>query len=415
MTRAVPGRDELEGKIGELLDHGSALRSMSIERIAAAVTEVARAFGDAGSSVGAEARSILPTTTGLSGPMVDWALSTAAASMTPEAVEAVAELATRARPGLVAAHARLATVVLAGNVFTAPLTSMIVPLLVRVPVIAKASSADDTLPLLLRDALRKADPDVGACVEVTTFPGGTLDLERALFARADVVGVHGNDDTIRDVRARIPSTALFVPHGHGLGAAFVPSSALVEPKMAADVAEQVALDVAAYDQRGCMSLHMILVEPGSVQIPAFAQMVARSLGALGSTLPRGPLPAAEGAAQLQWRGVAAVRGELFEGDGFATSYEGDTALRPSPGWRNVSVYRCSNVHELGKRLEPFGVHLKALAVAADAARHQAIAAALPPPLAPRICEPGQMQRPPFGSTADGADCWTGLLRWIQID
>ena len=68
-----------------------------------------------------------------------------------------------------------------------------------------------------------------------------------------------------------------------------------------------------------------------------AGALAEALAAMGRRFPRGPLPADVGAQQLQWRGVGAARGELFEGDGYAVSYEGRGALRLGPGYRNVWV------------------------------------------------------------------------------
>jgi hypothetical protein len=126
------------------------------------------------------------------------------------------------------------------------------------------------------------------------------------------------------------------------------------------------------------------------------------------------LPTEVGAAQLQWRGVAAARGELFERDGYAVSWEGDSPLRLSPGWRNVSVLECGGAADLGRRLTPLGVHLKALAVAGDEPARRAVAQALPSPLAPRISAPGEMQTPPIDALADGASPWTGLVRWIEL-
>jgi hypothetical protein len=348
--------------------------------------------------------------------MVDWALAHQVAIVTPAALMRAAAAIAPSHAGDVPACARLAVVVLAGNVFTAGLRAVALPLLARVPVVAKASSRDDVFPRILRAALARTDPEVAESLDVVTFTGGATPLEDALFAQADVVSVFGSDTTLAEIRARLPATTTFVPHGHGIGAVFVPASALRDETAAAELADRVALDVAAFDQRGCLSPHAVWVERGST-VPAreLARLIAdRGLARLAGELPRGSLPTATGGAQVQWRGVAAARGELFERDGYAVSWEGDGPLRLSPGWRNVSVLECADATDLGRRLAPLGMHLKALGVASDAAGRRVLAAHLPPPLAPRVSAPGAMQTPPIDALADGHSPWTGLVRWVEV-
>jgi hypothetical protein len=109
--------------------------------------------------------------------------------------------------------------------------------------------------------------------------------------------------------------------------------------------------------------------------------------------------------QVQWRGLAASLHELFEGDGYATSFEQGIQVRPTPGYRNLAFYAVEGPHEIAARLAIYGPHLKVLAVAGDAER-----IALPSPLAPRVCAPGDMQRPPLLAATDGLVPWHGLVR-----
>ena len=89
-------------------------------------------------------------------------------------------------------------------------------------------------------------------------------------------------------------------------------------------------------------------------------------------------------------------------------------MRLSPGYRNVAVYDCPDEASLGDLLRPLGKHLKTLGVASDAGARRVLAAALPPPLAPRVCAVGEMQTPPFGSIADGELPWAGLVRYAEL-
>lgn len=362
--------------------------------------------------------SLLAPSTGLSGPMVRWALETTLGGATEDAWLALARAHLRPPPGRDARPqpARLVAVWLAGNVFTAAVRGMFLPLLAGAPVVAKASSRESIFPRLLARTLAEESPAIGRALAVVGFAGDDAAAGDALLAAADVVSVYGADGTVAALRGRVPATSRVVPHGHGLGAAYVPAAALDGERAAERVARALALDVAAYDQRGCLSPHAVFVEEGGAVPPAeLARLLADvGLAELAASLPRGPLPADVGGAQLQWRGVAAVRGALFEGDGYAASFEDRAPLRVSPGWRNVAVLACDGPEDAVARLAPAGSHLKSLGVAGDAAAGRRLAALLRTPLAPTLAPVGQMQTPPLDVLADGAPPLEGLFRWIDV-
>jgi hypothetical protein len=395
----------LRERCARLTATGATLRSLPPERIAGAIAAACRSIAEPADRTTVD---LLSKITGLGVEMVRWALSKNVGTLTAdEALAAVPE----SRDGLYVVPSRLTVAVLAGNVFTASLAALALPLLARSPVVAKASSREDVFPRLFAAALREADPDVGASLEVITFRGGDERLEGALFSQADVVLVYGSDSTLADVRARLPATTTFVAHGHGLGAIFVPASI-------ADVGsiiDPIAMDVAAYDQRGCLSPHVILCERGADARGLASALAERGFAKLARMLPRGSLSVEAGAAQLQWRAVGATRGEIFEGDGYAVTHEGTNAIRLSPGYRNVSIVDVESLDDLFARLLPFGVHLKALGVAGTAADRRRIRAELPAPLAPRVCAVGEMQTPRFSSFADGQPPWCGLVRFSRDD
>ena len=409
------GEAELRARVDAAIAAGPALRARPREQVAERVAAAWALIADPERAPGRAARERLPETTGLSLPMIAWALQ---ATFARADRQAHLEGARRMAPPDDAARApaRLSALVLAGNVFTACVQPCSMALLAGSPLVVKASSKDDVLPSLFVAALAQVDVELAEACEVVTFPGGTPTLESALMSRADVVSVYGSDATLTAVRRRLAPTASLVAHGHGLGAGFVSRDALENEDAARAAATAFALDVAAYDQRGCMSPHVIWVERGGgVDGADWASMLAAQLDRLAADLPRGPLPREVGAAQIQWRGVAAARGELIEGDGWSVSYEGGAALRVSPGWRNVMVLDVDGPAALGAALAPLGVHLKTLGVAGDAARRREVAAALPAGLAPRVTAAGQMQRPSLLSLADGRPPWEGLFRLTALE
>ena len=320
--------------------------------------------------------------------------------------------AVRARPG------RLCVVVLAGNVVTGAARAVGWPLLFGWPVLAKASSGDDTLARLLEAALAESDPELGDAYRSITYPAEHESLNAALFEQADAVAVYGSDRTVNTLRAQLGATVSFLAHGHGLGAAYIARDALHARDAAQLAARGLALDVAAYDQRGCLSPHVAWVERGGLVSPEhFAELVHAELSLLATTLPRGTLPLDSASAQVSWRGIGAMRGTLLEGSGFAVSYEDSGPLRVSPGYRNLQVIALDDADQLTTKLAPLGVHLKCLGFAATPATAEELRVRLlrllPARVAPRVCRVGEMQCPPVHALHDGLPAWEGLLRWTD--
>lgn len=409
--------EDIDGQAAELYAAGAHLRTLDPERRARAVAAVAATLVDPGTALGREARGRVADSAGLSPAMVDWALRS---TLEPATADVLLGMTTRAlsacrgRP----VSPRLVSVILAGNVFVAAWRPMILPLLVGAPVLCKASSRDDGFPRLVTAALREVDPEVGRAADVVSFPGGELPLEEALFARSDVAVIYGSDATIEAMRARLSATIRLLEHGHGVSAAYVGQFGLASMDSAMATARAIALDTAAYDQRGCLSPHVVWVRRGGVVgARKLAELIHQALAVLDHELPRGPVPAEVGATQMQWRGVAAVMGDLFEGAGHAVAYLGGSTgeVRLGPGWRNLLVLECDGPEAAAKRLGAYGVHLKAVGVACDEAERDILVASLPPPSCPGVCPVGRMQTPTVDGFSEGMSEIDSLLRWVTIE
>jgi Acyl-CoA reductase (LuxC) len=404
----------LHAALGAVSAAGEALWRAGDQGRARWLADAFALLADPRSELGRRARALLPETSGLSAAMVDWGLSHSLAGLDyaqlcslAGSVAAPHARAVRVRPG------RLCAVVLSGNVFTAVLRAAVWPLLLGWPVLAKASSRDDTLPRLFALALAESDPRLGSGFATVTFAADQADELAVLLAQADAVSVFGSDATLASLRAQLRADVAFQGHGHGLGAAFVGREALRDDEVARAAAEAFAEDVAAYDQRGCMSPHAVWVEAGAHVSPeGFGALLHGALGALAGRLPRGPVPFEAAARELSYRGVAAVVGTLHEGAGHAVAVEQQGALRVSPGHRNVQVLGTAGPAALCAALAPLGVHLKCLGVAGIAPAD--LLAALPPRVAPRICPLGEMQRPPPHALTDGVPAWEGLVRYAEL-
>lgn len=406
---------ELRALTNRIVNAGDTLWHAGAARRAAWLSKAFAQLASAQGGLFTSALEQVPQSTLLSREMVQWALESALAPLDQQALLALHDRAPlpsaraiRARPG------RLCVVVLAGNVFTAAARAVAMPLLFGMPVLAKAASDDASFVRLLHRALRDADRELGEAFQTVTFASQDEAQSSVLFEQADVVSVFGSDNTLNTIRAHLSATVSFVGHGHGLGAAFIDGGVLQERARAQRAAEQLAFDIAAYDQRGCMSPLVAWVRDEQPISPEhFAELLHHALSALDRQLPRGPLPIDVASAQLSFRGIAAMRGSLWEGSTHAVAYEGDGPLRLAPGYRNVQLLTVPSVGALCERLAPLGVHLKCLGVAGSEVRE--LVAQLPARVAPRVCEVGAMQTPKVDALHDGIPAWEGLLRYVELD
>ncbi|MEM9068442.1 MAG: acyl-CoA reductase [Myxococcota bacterium] len=345
----------------------------------------------------------LASSTGLHEAMVRWGLETTLRSVTVEALTAI-----RHRAGLYffgeVNRASLCSVVLAGNVFTACVKAILVPLLLEVPVLLRPSSGDDGLAHAIADAL---PPPYDQAIAIASFPRDDEAAWRAFFARADAVHAYGSDDTLSLLRAKVPVRASFVGHGHGAGVAV-----LADLSELSEQARRVALDVAAYDQRGCMSPERVFVLGGHAEARRFARALSHALEALEVELPRGDLNAETRVACTTWRATSAALAEVLEGSTHAVAIEHEHPLPRTPGFRHISVAAVADPGALQNVLAPYGHHLKVLGWGPDdESAHATITSALPQGTAPILARLGTMQTPPFDVPADGRPLTEGLL-WL---
>ncbi len=391
-----------------VLEAGEILRGRSVEERARWLEATAKALGE-DTPLGREARKMLPQETGSSDAMVAWALRTTLGTVNRGALLRVAEDATEVigpRPEPIS----FLSVLLAGNVFTASVRGIVVPLLFGVPVLVKASSSETRFPSLIREALRRADSELGTAMDLVVFPGGDADREAALVELAEAVAVYGTDETVSAINQRIGDRISVISHGHGVSVAYCSARSLT-PDSIDDITARLALDLAAYDQRGCLSPQVIYVEdtPGT-PLDDFATRLSGALEALAETLPRGPLPEAIGAAQTQWRGLAEVEGTLLRGREHALAINRTGEIRWSPGYRNATIAPIGTLDDALTSMKAFAAHLKCVgtdrwtlreltALFVESASWRAYATDI-----------GTMQTPPLEAPADGRPVWHGLLR-----
>lgn len=415
---------------------GAQLKAMPVSQIIAAIDCAIERLLNAADPYRLELELLLPRITGFDAEMVRLGLNAYLKTFrAPQLQRFVAEdfanpkLLDEFQPvpkgGMARAYGpELLVHVWAGNVPGLPLWSLVCGLLVKAPAVGKVASAEPLFAPLFARLLAEVEPRLAEALAVVWFKGGDTASERALFGEADVVLAYGGNDTLHALRAQVPITTRFLPHGHKLSVGLVSAAALDAQQVQA-VARAAALDVVRYEQQGCYSPHTFYVARGGRVTPReFAQALAGQLAALEHKFARRDLSLEEAASVTAWRQAQELRSfaghpvELL-GDADASwvvaySDQAD-ALQPCALHRTVQVQAVEQLRDAVPLLAAQRAYLQTVGIAAAPHELHALAGPLGEAGATRLCALGQMTAPEAGWHHDGRYSLLDLVRIVELE
>ncbi len=302
------------------------------------------------------------------------------------------------------------------------LASMVSGLLVGSSQFIKCSRGASFIPRAFAHSIYEEEPKMGACFEIAEWAGGAAQFEDPLFEEASCVTATGSDETIRSIRERLPLAVRFLGYGHKLSLAFVAQD-MLDGFLASETLHNAALDIAAWDQRGCLSPQVIYVEKGGTVAPSvFAKQLAEELDKLEKKQPRAELTPEEAAEIANRRAIyelrAADSGEtrLWQSEGsthWTVVFESDPQWQYSCGNRFVYVKEIADANEVLRNLEPVREFLSTVGLAAPEERLEELATAFGRFGATRVCPLGRMQSPPITWRHDGQPALANLVTWTD--
>jgi hypothetical protein len=322
-------------------------------------------LSDPSHPLGRRAHDELPETTGLSKEAVAWAL---AHSLECRATaDQLRELAASV-PRCTTAH-----VLLSANVFTAALRAVALGKAAAARVVVRASRREP----LFAQLLHAADPSAFELVD------------RLEPAPEEHVWVYGADTTLQVVAKTWPAGVVLHGHGNGYGV-FV----ITEPHaLTREQYDAMALDVAAFDQRGCLSPRIALVVGDEDSAAEFGRNLFEALGRIQIRLPLGRLTQEERAERLRYRELVRYLGKCFEAESALVGIAPDDS-----DWIVPPSGRVIHVQATGTLEGALGAHAATIT-------NVGVSPSTPRPwenLVPRarIVPWGQMQCPPLDGPAD---------------
>jgi len=304
------------------------------------------------------------------------------------------------------------------------LMSMVLGVLVRSAQFVKCASGSAFLPRLFAHSLYEAEPKLGACLELAEWTGGTESLEQALFEQADCVTATGSDDTLENLRRRIPTRTRFLGYGHRVSFAYV-SSEMLSGLSVRRTAGRAATDVAAWNQLGCLSPHVIYVQDGGGLAPEkFAELLAEALEQKEENEPRGELPPGTAAAIATRRSLYELRAahspetrhwQSRESTAWTVVFEADPRFQLSCLNRFIYVKGVRDLTEALQNADSVKGKVSSVGLGAPEHRVAELATELARWGVPRVCPLGQMQSPPLSWHHDGRPALGDLVTWTDVE
>ncbi len=334
----------------------------------------------------------------------------------------------------------------AGNIPTLPIWPIYSALLLKAALLAKTSAQEPLMGPLLARTIAEEDENLGACLAVVWWKGGSSDLDRTALSLAPAVLAFGGEEAMASVGRQAQRDAVRVLHGPKVSLAYVERRALNYTALRG-LAARAALDVSLYDQQGCLSPHAFYVERrGEVPPAKFAAALAAALESRAHELPRG-IVAAEDAARVQLfraqarfeaAGAGATGGSIgseiaigvprmaaglgatrvIESPGATTwtvVLEEGARFEPGPTHRTVRVHAVDGPEELARALRESARYIEAIGLEARGPERARLAAAFTSLGIPRIAPIGQLQRPSPLGTHGGVRRLSPFVTWSTVE
>jgi hypothetical protein len=379
----------------------------------------------------AELVRVLPELTGYSKRMIEIGLERMGAGWTSRALRGALEgefgspqvldgFQPRAGGGFARAFGASLTVhIFSGNIPGVSVSSLIRALCVKSPSFGKTAAGEPYFAVCFARALAERDPELARCIAVAYWPGGSEDLEAVAFSEAGAVIAYGSDEAVASAAARVPPDTCFIGYPHRVGAALVARSAL-SGASTHSLARAAAMDVAVFDQQGCVAPHVIYVERGGEVGPlAFAHELAAALDVLAREIPRGVLAPGESSLIHQVRAEAEMRGATVlaseRGTEWTVIVEERAEFEASPLNRVIHLRPVGDLSDAIAALERVGRRLQTVAVAGRPGEVESLAARLGAIGATRVVPLGQAAWPSHGWHHDGRFQFLDLVRFVDLE
>ena len=226
--------------------------------------------------------------------------------------------------------------VLAGNVPALAIPAALEALMARSAVVLKPADEDLISAQLFKESLDQAAPELSGCIDVERWSGGNDIAEAEVFGAVDYVIASGGQQMVQSLTKRLSSK----PHtfyGPRISIGLVGMGWL---DASGSWWEDVAREIALWDQRGCLSPRILFVAGDPER---FARRLAPAMNKWQERWPAGPASLGEGTDIISFRTPYQMAKEgkagIFASNGTAWTvvWDHSTSLEVGPPARAVRV------------------------------------------------------------------------------
>jgi acyl-CoA reductase-like NAD-dependent aldehyde dehydrogenase len=308
---------------------------------------------------------------------------------------------------------------LAGNLFVSGWESITYATLLGAASLVRCSENDRVFPAVWALAISKFSPLGSDAVAVCEWPRNDYGRFAAAAETANATVCFGGDQAVRAVRETTPWNKPFAGHGAAVSFSIIMADELRHNPVEW-LAERCAYDIAVYDQQGCLSPRAVFVEDvHSRDVDRFVDALHGALVNWEKVLPRRRITLEDSAALARARDAVLLdaacggpsRRVSVDKDPFLLTVKPVGQFSLGPVDRYADLYLFKDIEEVRQVLAPLQGHLSSLGVVEPKRMPVALASALK---VPRICELGQMQRPPLAWALDGYRPLQKMLRWQSV-
>ena len=319
--------------------------------------------------------------------------------------------------------------VASGNVFVACIESLINGILTRNINFLKMSTDDRDFPVLFAESIREFDKEkaVSRRLAVLWWRGGDEAVEGLFKQNMDRIVFWGGPEALKNWERGLGESAVLIRHGPKISFGVVSRAGLKSAHLS-NLTDNIALDIAIWDQRACNCPQMLFVEE-SVPVSDmkdFTGSLSESLKKMNGTFPPARRSDDEYVEVLKARELATAA-HLVSGapvsvigpetfDWTIISEEGGVGeFEPSPLSRTIIIRRYPSLKALSGLFRGHSFYLQTIGYCLDESEIPEYAMKLSSLGVTRLCPFGVMAIPVAGTPHDGTFALRDLTRFAVVE
>ena len=316
----------------------------------------------------------------------------------------------------------------ASNVFLGALDSIVQGMLTKNAAIVKLSSADPIFPIMFARSLAEVDEEgaLAGSLALVSWRGGDSEVEEVFKGGVDGAIVWGGEEAVQAYRQGLNAGARLIEHGPKMSFAVITKEIFYKEnkKELVITAQELAHDVALWDQAACASPQMAYLECSRQQAEDFAQILAEELEKFADKWPPGELDIHEQVELTKVREQATFEAAVGEK---SIMFPEDRSARwtiivtdnkepeVSPLNRCIVLHPIDDIALLPGLFRPIAGYLQSVGVAGSLPRIRQLAIELGASGVNRFTTLGTMLAGVTGAPHDGRFGLQDLVRWVDYE